>query len=87
MIGMHKLLLIDVVVSAHQSRPLYPDQRFVVGVGNIYACEALHKSGISPTRLAAELVTKNGKPTKALERLVDEVKIVLKKAMLQAALH
>ena len=57
------------------------DQRFVVGVGNIYACEALHKSGISPTKLAAKLVTKNGKPTKALERLVDEVKIVLKKAI------
>jgi len=57
------------------------DQRFVVGVGNIYACEALHKSGISPTKLAAKLVTKNGKPTKALERLVDEVKIVLNKAI------
>ena len=24
------------------------DQRFVVGVGNIYACEALHNAGISP---------------------------------------
>ena len=57
------------------------DQRFVVGVGNIYACEALHNSGISPTKLAAKLVTKNGKPTKALERLVDEVKIVLNKAI------
>ena len=57
------------------------DQRFVVGVGNIYACEALHKSEIAPTKLAAKLVTKNGKPTKALERLVDEVKIVLNKAI------
>ena len=37
--------------------------------------------GISPTKLAAKLVTKNGKPTKALERLVDEVKIVLNKAI------
>lgn len=57
------------------------DQRFVVGVGNIYACEALHNAGISPTKLAAKLVTKSGKPTKALEKLVDEVKIVLKKAI------
>ena len=57
------------------------DQKFVVGVGNIYACEALHNSGISPTKLAAKLVTKNGKPTKALHRLVDEVKIVLNKAI------
>ena len=57
------------------------DQRFVVGVGNIYACEALHTAGISPTKLAAKLVTKAGKPTKALEKLVDEVKMVLNKAI------
>ena len=57
------------------------DQRFVVGVGNIYACEALHNAGISPTKLASSLVTKGGKPTKALNKLVDEVKIVLNKAI------
>ena len=57
------------------------DQRFVVGVGNIYACEALHKAGISPTKQAHKLVTKAGKPTKALQKLVDEVKIVLTKAI------
>ncbi len=57
------------------------DQRFVVGVGNIYACEALHKAGISPTKPAEKLVTKAGKPTKALQRLVNEVKIVLNKAI------
>lgn len=28
------------------------DQRVLVGVGNIYACEALHRSGISPKRMA-----------------------------------
>ena len=57
------------------------DQRFVVGVGNIYACEALHNAGISPTKQAFKLVTKAGKPTKALQKLVDEVKIVLTKAI------
>ena len=57
------------------------DQRFVVGVGNIYACEALHSAGISPTKQAYKLVTKAGKPTKALQKLVDEVKIVLTKAI------
>jgi len=57
------------------------DQRFVVGVGNIYACEALHNAGISPTKQACKLVTKSGKPTKALESLVAEVKIVLNKAI------
>ena len=57
------------------------DQRFVVGVGNIYACEALHTAGIAPTKLAAQLVTKAGKPTKALVKLVDEVKMVLTRAI------
>src|SRR3546814_11888014 len=28
------------------------DQRVVAGIGNIYACEALHRAGISPRRLA-----------------------------------
>lgn len=31
------------------------DQRVVAGVGNIYACEALHRSGISPKRQAANV--------------------------------
>ncbi len=57
------------------------DQRFVVGVGNIYACEALHRSGISPTTPSNTLVRKNGKPTKKLERLVEEVKAVLEAAI------
>ena len=31
------------------------DQRLVVGVGNIYACEALHRAEISPKRLAGKV--------------------------------
>jgi formamidopyrimidine-DNA glycosylase len=31
------------------------DQELVVGVGNIYACEALFQAGISPTRIAGSL--------------------------------
>lgn len=31
------------------------DQRVVAGLGNIYVCEALHRSGISPTRKAARI--------------------------------
>lgn len=31
------------------------DQRLVAGLGNIYVCEALHRAGISPRRLAANL--------------------------------
>ena len=57
------------------------DQRFVVGVGNIYACEALHRSGISPTLPTNKLVRKDGKPTKALIELVKQVKDVLEAAI------
>lgn len=31
------------------------DQRIVAGLGNIYVCEALHRSGISPKRLAGAI--------------------------------
>lgn len=31
------------------------DQRIVAGLGNIYVCEVLHRAGISPKRLAANL--------------------------------
>jgi formamidopyrimidine-DNA glycosylase len=31
------------------------DQRRVAGIGNIYACEALHQAGIDPTRAAGAL--------------------------------
>ncbi|MCH1541395.1 MAG: bifunctional DNA-formamidopyrimidine glycosylase/DNA-(apurinic or apyrimidinic site) lyase [Candidatus Poseidonia sp.] len=57
------------------------DQKTVVGVGNIYACEALHRSGISPRTLAGSLVRKNGKPTLRLERLVGHVKDILNEAI------
>jgi len=31
------------------------DQRTVAGLGNIYVCEALHRSGIHPTRISASI--------------------------------
>ncbi|MBT0957407.1 bifunctional DNA-formamidopyrimidine glycosylase/DNA-(apurinic or apyrimidinic site) lyase [Alphaproteobacteria bacterium KMM 3653] len=34
------------------------DQRIVAGLGNIYVCEALHRAGISPTRLAGQISEK-----------------------------
>jgi len=51
------------------------DQRVVAGLGNIYICEALWRSGISPRRLAASV---NGKRA---ERLVGAVKDVLAAAI------
>ncbi len=51
------------------------DQRIVVGVGNIYANEALFGAGISPRR-------KGGSVTRAqYEALVTEIKAVLKRAI------
>lgn len=51
------------------------DQRIVVGVGNIYASEALFDAAISPLRLSATLK----KPE--IEKLVAAVRKVLKKAI------
>ena len=51
------------------------DQRVVAGIGNIYACEALFRAGISPRRLAA------GVQGARAERLVAGLKEVLLKAI------
>jgi formamidopyrimidine-DNA glycosylase len=57
------------------------DQRLIAGIGNIYACEALHRAGISPLKLAGTLTTKSGKPTKKTEALVKAIKSVLVSAI------
>jgi formamidopyrimidine-DNA glycosylase len=51
------------------------DQRIVVGVGNIYACESLYRAGISPKRKAG---TVSGKRA---ESLVPAIKRVLVEAI------
>lgn len=51
------------------------DQRIVVGLGNIYVCEALFRAGISPKR-------KSGRVTPArVTKLVPEIKSVLREAI------
>jgi len=57
------------------------DQRLIAGLGNIYACEALHRARISPLKLAGTLATKSGKPTKKTEALVEGIKAVLQSAI------
>jgi len=57
------------------------DQKLIAGLGNIYVCEALHRAGISPIKLAGTLATKSGKPTKKTEALVDAIKAVLADAI------
>ena len=51
------------------------DQRIVAGLGNIYACEALFRAGISPRRLAASIGMGRA------ERLVGGIRSVLSEAI------
>lgn len=51
------------------------DQSVVAGLGNIYVCEALWRSAISPKRLAASV------PGKRAERLIVAIKAVLADAI------
>ncbi len=57
------------------------DQKIVVGVGNIYVCESLHRAGISPRKESGALVRKNGSPTKRLVVLVGHIKDVINEAI------
>lgn len=57
------------------------DQRLIAGIGNIYACEALYRAGISPLRKAGTLATKTGKSTKKTEALVKAIRAVLEEAI------
>ncbi len=57
------------------------DQRLIAGLGNIYVCEALYRSGLSPRRAAGSIVAKNGAPTMRAERLTDEIRKVLEEAI------
>ncbi len=57
------------------------DQKLIAGLGNIYACEALHRAGLSPRRSAASLVRKNGLPTVHAMRLAQAIREVLEEAI------
>lgn len=51
------------------------DQRIVAGLGNIYVCEALHRAGISPRRIASTI------PGRRAERLAPAVRAVIEEAI------
>jgi len=57
------------------------DQRLIAGLGNIYVCEALYRSGLSPRRKAGTLV-KRGKGDPRLEDLARHIKAVLEEAII-----
>lgn len=57
------------------------DQKLIAGLGNIYVCEALWRSHLSPLRAASTLVTKKGKPKPALEELTRHIRDVIADAI------
>lgn len=57
------------------------DQRIVAGLGNIYACEALWRAGLSPRRRAATLAGAAGRPTTRSERLAGAIRAVVGEAI------
>ena len=50
------------------------DQKVVAGLGNIYVCEALWRSKLSPRRATGTLVTAKGAPTKRLDELARQIR-------------
>jgi formamidopyrimidine-DNA glycosylase len=57
------------------------DQTVVAGLGNIYVCEALNLSLLSPRRLASTLAMRSGAPHERTVLLVDSIKTVLNAAI------
>lgn len=57
------------------------DQKMIAGLGNIYVCEALWRSGLSPARQAQTLTRKNGKSTTMAERLSGHIRDVINEAI------
>jgi formamidopyrimidine-DNA glycosylase len=57
------------------------DQRVVAGLGNIYVCEALHRSHLSPKRVASTLALRSGAPADHAKRLVSAIHSVLNDAI------
>lgn len=56
------------------------DQRIIAGLGNIYVSEALHRSGLSPTRKAGTLA-RSSKSDARLELLVRHIRDILNEAI------
>jgi formamidopyrimidine-DNA glycosylase len=57
------------------------DQKNIAGLGNIYVCEAMWRSHLSPLCAAGTLVTKAGKPKEQLSFLVQSIRDVIADAI------
>lgn len=57
------------------------DQRIIAGLGNIYVCEAMWRSKLSPVKPAGRLVTRTGRPRQQLEVLTQAIRQVIDEAI------
>ena len=65
-------------VTRHRRKPIknfLMDTRSIAGIGNIYACEALHRAAVRPTRAVGRIALP------AWERIVADVRAVLQDAI------
>jgi formamidopyrimidine-DNA glycosylase len=57
------------------------DQKRIAGLGNIYACEALFRARLAPSRPASVLANARGAPTKAATAISKAIRAVLEEAV------
>lgn len=57
------------------------DQNVIAGLGNIYVCEALWRSHLSPLRSGSSLVAPTGRPKKELVALTEAIRAVIADAI------
>lgn len=57
------------------------DQRLIAGLGNIYVCEALHASRLSPLKPAGAIARKDGGPTGKATLLAAQIRSTLEAAI------
>jgi formamidopyrimidine-DNA glycosylase len=57
------------------------DQRLIAGLGNIYVCEALWRTGLSPKRKASTISRKDGKATQRSEALSRHIREIIAEAI------
>ena len=62
-------------------KALLLDQRVLAGIGNIYACEALHRARLMPDRPASVLALPSGAASAAAKRLAPAIREVLQEAI------
>jgi formamidopyrimidine-DNA glycosylase len=57
------------------------DQKRIAGLGNIYACEALFRARLAPSRQAGILADARGGPTRAAAAIAEAIRNVLEEAI------